>query len=63
MAGALRLAMMEAALYETDVYEYFAFGYNYFILRSQSQGKNVKGDGGLTWFMDEVIDRLDDLNL
>lgn len=51
-------------MYETSVYEYYAFGYNYFILRQGTVGHTVKGDGdSLEWFLNEVLERLDSLNL
>jgi len=48
---------------ETDVYDYFAFGYNYNILRRGSEGIRVQGEDSLEGLLDEFFDHLDTLNL
>lgn len=48
----------------THVFEYFAFGYNYLILRSQTRGKKVLRDSdSLETLLSEFFTHLDTLNL
>ncbi len=48
---------------ETDVYGYFAFGYNYHIIRRGSEGGRVHGEGSLEDLLDGFFDHLGTLNL
>lgn len=48
---------------ETDVYSYYAFGYNYHILRTSTAGKSVRGNDSLESILDEFFGHLDNLNL
>lgn len=54
---------------ETNIYGYFAFGYNYFILRDGSVGRKVRGEwectlgDSLEVLLDEFFEHLESLNL
>lgn len=48
---------------ETDIYTYFAFGYNYNNLRTRSVGQHIKGLGSVQETLEELFDNLDSLNL
>lgn len=48
---------------ETDIYTYFAFGYNYNLLRNDAERKRLKGNDSLESSLEEFFDRLESLNL
>jgi hypothetical protein len=49
---------------ETDIQKYFAFGYDYYILRFVSENRSVHGQhSSLVWFIDEFFSWLSVLNL
>lgn len=47
----------------TDIFKYFSFGYNYFILHWKSEGRQIHGDDSLESSLDEFFDYLTELEL
>jgi hypothetical protein len=48
---------------ETDIFTYFAFGYNYNLLRNSAIGWQIKGEDSIEFHLKEFFDRLNALNL
>jgi hypothetical protein len=48
---------------ETDIYSYFAFGYNYYNLQHHSNSRLIHGDGGLSTMISRVTNPIEELDL